>query len=504
MIVSSKPALLVFLLLLLLLFFLASSAVRNTTNGGPPLRGIELPQHPSFNSITPSNPDCGLSSTSTSPPPPFKLQLNHITTHQTPNKDSLTHSTHRDLLRIHNHHRRRRLAAADPPSQPPEMVATLESGLSLGSGEYFMDVYVGTPPKHFSLILDTGSDLNWLQCLPCHDCFAQSGPLYDPLNSSSFRNLTCRDPRCALVSPPDTAEPCSSDDQPCPYFYWYGDRSNTTGDFATETLTVNLTGPGGGDGPAARVVEGFMFGCGHWNRGHFRGAAGLLGLGRGPLSFSSQMRALHGHGAAFSYCLVDRFAGPGVSSRLVFGEDPDLLAHPNLNYTALVKHPVDDDTFYYVDVKAIVVGGEALDVPADAFAAGGTIVDSGTTLSYFAEPAYGAIRAAFVKGVRNYKAVDGFLMGAPCFNVSSGAAGFGELGLPCFEVVFGDGAVWAFPVENYFIRMEPQNDVVCLAMLGMPKDSMSTIGNYQQQNFHVMYDVKRSRLGYAPMNCADV
>jgi hypothetical protein len=86
-------------------------------------------------------------------------------------------------------------------------VATLESGVSFGSGEYFIDVFIGTPSKHFSLILDTGSDLNWIQCVPCHVCFDQNGPYYDPKDSSSFNNISCHDPRCQFVTSPDPPQP---------------------------------------------------------------------------------------------------------------------------------------------------------------------------------------------------------------------------------------------------------------------------------------------------------
>ncbi|KAJ6792035.1 uncharacterized protein M6B38_338800 [Iris pallida] len=128
-----------------------------------------------------------------------------------------------------------------------------------------MDVFIGTPPRHFSLILDTGSDLNWLQCAPCRDCFPQRGPLYDPNLSSTYRNLTCRDHSCALVSPPppdddDTSpSPCGRDDdhdRTCQYFYWYGDQSNTTGDLAAEAFTVNLTA-----GNSHLQVDGVVFGA---------------------------------------------------------------------------------------------------------------------------------------------------------------------------------------------------------------------------------------------------
>lgn len=394
-------------------------------------------------------------------------------------------------------------AAAAPESYSGggQLVATLESGVSLGSGEYFMDVFVGTPPKHFSLILDTGSDLNWIQCVPCYDCFEQNGPYYDPNESNSYRNVSCSDPRCHLVSSPEPPQPCKAENQSCPYYYWYGDSSNTTGDFALETFTVNLTSSDGRS--EFRQVQNVMFGCGHWNRGLFHGAAGLLGLGRGPLSFSSQLQSLYGH--SFSYCLVDRNSNASVSSKLIFGEDKNLLRHPQLNFTTLLsgrENPVD--TFYYVQIRSIVVGGKVLDIPEETWSlspegGGGTIIDSGTTLSYFADPAYKIIKEAFVERMKGYPVVEDFPILDPCYNVT----GVGNRALPSFGIVFGDGAVWNFPVENYFIRLDP-DEVVCLAILGTPRSALSIIGNYQQQNFHILYDTKQSRLGFAPTNCADM
>ncbi|GAU12325.1 hypothetical protein TSUD_252760 [Trifolium subterraneum] len=387
-----------------------------------------------------------------------------------------------------------------PSGYSSQLVATLESGVSLGSGEYFMDVFIGTPPKHYSLILDTGSDLNWIQCVPCIACFEQSGPYYDPKESSSFENITCNDPRCKLVSSPDPPKPCKDENQTCPYFYWYGDSSNTTGDFALETFTVNLTTPNGKS--EQKHVENVMFGCGHWNRGLFHGAAGLLGLGRGPLSFASQLQSYYGH--SFSYCLVDRNSNSSVSSKLIFGEDKELLSHPNLNFTSFVGGEENSvDTFYYVGIKSIMVDGEVLKIPEETWhlseeGSGGTIIDSGTTLTYFAEPAYEIIKEAFMKKIKGYEIVEGFPPLKPCYNVS----GIEKMELPDFGILFSDGAMWDFPVENYFIQIEP--DVVCLAILGTPKSALSIIGNYQQQNFHILYDMKKSRLGYAPMKCADV
>lgn len=564
----SRSFIVLFLFLLLSGAFEAIAGIhdhrKNVKSNISTLAGIELPDHMSFNAVSSSttNTGCDLDTSKKvkqsqtivsqedfdlleddddddeggeeekEAKQTVKLHLKHRSKdRKSEGKESFVESTNRDLARIQTLHTRiiekknqndisrlkkdkerpeKQIKTVVAPAASPEshgtglagqLMATLESGVSLGSGEYFMDVFIGTPPKHYSLILDTGSDLNWIQCVPCHDCFEQNGPYYDPKESSSFRNIGCHDPRCHLVSSPDPPQPCKAENQTCPYFYWYGDSSNTTGDFALETFTVNLTSPTGKS--EFKRVENVMFGCGHWNRGLFHGASGLLGLGRGPLSFSSQLQSLYGH--SFSYCLVDRNSDTNVSSKLIFGEDKELLNHPELNFTTLVggkENPVD--TFYYVQIKSIVVGGEVLNIPEGTWnmtsdGVGGTIVDSGTTLSYFAEPAYQIIKDAFVKKVKGYAIVQDFPILDPCYNVS----GVEKIELPDFGILFADGAVWNFPVENYFIRLDPE-EVVCLAILGTPRSALSIIGNYQQQNFHVLYDTKKSRLGYAPMNCADV
>ncbi|CAH8310532.1 unnamed protein product [Eruca vesicaria subsp. sativa] len=427
-----------------------------------------------------------------------RIQMLHIRVLEKKNQNSLS-KPHK-----HNKNKKKEKAVTSPvveEEKPGQLVATLESGMSLGSGEYFMDVLVGSPPKHFSLILDTGSDLNWIQCLPCYDCFQQNGAFYDPTSSTSFKNITCNDPRCNLVSSPDPPTPCKSENQPCPYYYWYGDNSNTTGDFAVETFTVNLTNSGGSS--ELYSVEDMMFGCGHWNRGLFHGAAGLLGLGRGPLSFSSQLQSLYGH--SFSYCLVDRNSDTNVSSKLIFGEDKDLLRHPNLNFTSFVAAKENlVETFYYVQIKSILVAGHAVNIPEETWSissdgGGGTIIDSGTTLSYFAEPAYELIKNKIAEEVKGkFPVYRDLAVLDPCFNVS----GVDNVQLPELGIEFADGAVWNFPTENSFIWLT--DDLVCLAILGTPKSAFSIIGNYQQQNFHVLYDTKRSRLGFAPTKCADV
>lgn len=50
------------------------------------------------------------------------------------------------------------------------------SGMDQGSGEYFSRIGVGAPRRDQLMVLDTGSDVTWIQCEPCSDCYQQSDP----------------------------------------------------------------------------------------------------------------------------------------------------------------------------------------------------------------------------------------------------------------------------------------------------------------------------------------
>jgi len=69
------------------------------------------------------------------------------------------------------------------------MQGPVVSGTSEGSGEYFSRVGIGEPPSSVYMVLDTGSDVNWLQCAPCADCYQQADPIFEPASSSSYAPL---------------------------------------------------------------------------------------------------------------------------------------------------------------------------------------------------------------------------------------------------------------------------------------------------------------------------
>ncbi|KAI3703176.1 hypothetical protein L1987_73067 [Smallanthus sonchifolius] len=360
----------------------------------------------------------------------------------------------------------------------PDFSSSVISGLAQGSGEYFTRIGIGTPPRYAYMVLDTGSDVVWIQCSPCRRCYTQSDPIFDPTKSKSFGGVACGSPLCNRLDSPG----CNQRKK-CMYQVSYGDGSFTVGEFSTETLTFRKT-----------KVNNIAFGCGHDNEGLFVGAAGLLGLGRGKLSFPYQ--AGRQFGSKFSYCLVDRSMSAKPSS-LVFG---NAAVSRVARFTPLLNNP-KLDTFYYVGLTGISVGGvKVTGISSSLFQLdnsgnGGVIIDSGTSVTRLTRPAYVALRNAFLSGASHLKRGPNFSLFDACFDLS----GKTEVKVPTVVMHF-TGADVSLPASNYLIPVD-SNGSFCLAFAGTTS-GLSIIGNIQQQGFRVVYDLAGSRVGFAPKGCA--
>ncbi|KAE9617994.1 putative nepenthesin [Lupinus albus] len=89
-----------------------------------------------------------------------------------------------------------------------------------------MEVSIGTPPIKFYRELDTSSDLIWLQCLPCPNCYEQKYHFFDPEKSSTYTHIACQEDeyRKMVVETPS----CSPNNE-CNYNLSYADTSKTQG-----------------------------------------------------------------------------------------------------------------------------------------------------------------------------------------------------------------------------------------------------------------------------------
>lgn len=301
---------------------------------------------------------------------------------------------------------------------------------------------VGTPPKTILATLDTGSDVFWLQCEPCEECYQQIGPIFDPTQSSSYTALKCSSPECASL---DTYQ-CGKVSGLCLYEVAYGDGSVTVGDFSQETVTLTSTSSGN-----PFQIPRFAFGCGHMNNGNFGGSAGILGLGRGKLSFPSQLQALGQQAAvSFMYCLTDRFSNPSANSHIAFGESASITPALGIQYTPLLQNP-HLPAYYYVGLMGISVGLAVIQFPVSFYLVdaatgnGGVILDSGISISQLTELAYISFRGAFQAATTHLQTAPGTALLDTCYTIVSG--NLSTVAIPPVSFLF-ENKVWASPWQT--------------------------------------------------------
>ncbi|GMI73417.1 hypothetical protein like AT3G25700 [Hibiscus trionum] len=378
------------------------------------------------------------------------------------------------------------------------------SGAPSGSGQYFVELRLGSPPQPLLLVADTGSDLLWVTCSACrHNCSSFHSPAstFFARHSSSFSPHHCFDSACRLVPHPDP-NPCNRTrlHSPCRYQYSYSDGSTTSGFFSKDTTTLNTS-----SGREAKL-ENLSFGCGFQISGpsvtgaSFNGAHGVMGLGRGPISFASQLGRRFGN--KFSYCLMDYTLSPPPTSYLIIGDEQNTISsNPKMSFTPLLINPLSP-TFYYIEIKSVKINGAKLRIDPsvwslDELGNGGTIVDSGTTLTFLPEAAYVKILAAIKRRVKlpsPGKLTPGFDL---CFNVTREP----RPKLPRLSLELSGGSVLKPPPRNYFIDTE--EGIKCLAVQPVGKGmGFSVIGNLMQQGFLFEFDRDKSRLGFSRRGCA--
>ncbi|XP_059629580.1 aspartic proteinase CDR1-like [Cornus florida] len=115
---------------------------------------------------------------------------------------------------------------------------------------------IGELPVPQLAVMDTGSSLSWVQCLPCTKCTFQ------------FEEFQSR----------------------CTYRLVYLDNDTTEGNVAFEKLTFMTSDEG------TTSVPSILFGCGHSNNFIAGKLSGVMGLGYHTTSLPSRL------GSKFSYC----------------------------------------------------------------------------------------------------------------------------------------------------------------------------------------------------------
>lgn len=362
-----------------------------------------------------------------------------------------------------------------------ENFQSTESIIKPNNGDYLMRIFIGTPPVEKLAIFDTGSDLTWVQCSPCINCFAQDTPLYDRTKSSSHTNLTCDTQSCTLL--PKKQQFCGKS-QECLYSYHYGDKSFSVGELVVDSISF-----GSNSGVDVNNVDmtfpKSIFGCGYYNiftADNSGKTSGLVGLGAGPLSLVSQLG--HSIGRKFSYCLVP--FGSNSTSKLTFGNQSTITGNEVVSTPLIIKSL--EPTFYFVNLEGITIGQKTIQTGQID---GNIIIDSGTTLTYLEQPFFDDFVTSIKEAIGLEEAVD---IPSPfhyCFEDPNSM-------FPSIVLHFTGANV---PLQPKNVLLLEENNLVCLAVVPSNIAGISILGNLAQIDFQVEYDLDGKKLSFAPSDC---
>ncbi|KAM7267218.1 hypothetical protein ACFE04_009384 [Oxalis oulophora] len=355
---------------------------------------------------------------------------------------------------------------------------------SVANSMFFANFSIGQPPVSQFAIMDTGSSLLWVKCVPCSKCEEQKyGPYYDQLKSSTYKVLPCSSQYCRY-SPRGR---CGVDNQ-CLYRQLYVSGAPSSGVIATEQLTFQTSD----DGPV--TMPNVIFGCGHEN-GDFNDdrTTGVFGLGSGKTSVTTMV------GSKFSYCIGNIYDQAYAHNKLILGENTKIEGDST---------PLEViDGNYYITLEGISVGEKMLGIDPEVFKVkvlgkSGVVIDSGTSASWLAKEGFDVLSNE-VQGLLDSNNLNRYWHDewTLCYQ---GIVRRDLKGFPTVTFHFKNGADLALDTESLFSQI--WSNAFCMAIhpssrMGDRLDNLSIIGMMAQQYYNVAYDVLGKTLSLSRIDC---
>ncbi|KAL8477418.1 hypothetical protein ACS0TY_029640 [Phlomoides rotata] len=351
------------------------------------------------------------------------------------------------------------------------------------NGFYFVQVYLGYPPRPYFLDPDTGSDLTWLQCdAPCVRCTTGFHPLYRPTDDL----VVCRDPLCASLHSSDYK--CDNPEQ-CDYEVEYADGGSSLGVLVNDYFTVNLTS-------GARTSPRLTIGCGY---DQLSGSSdhpldGVFGLGRGKSSIVSQLGDQGVVKNIIGHCLNAQ------GGFLFLGED--VYDSSRVTWTPMSR----DYTKHYAAGSAqLRFAGKTT-----GFKNLNIIFDSGSSYTYFNSPIYHALLTLITKELsgRSLKeATDDHTLpfcwkGKNPFKSTREVKKYFKPLALSFSNGWRSKSLFEIPPEAYLIISSKGN--ACLGILNgtdVGLNNVNMIGDISMQDKLLIYDNEKQTIGWTPANC---
>lgn len=258
---------------------------------------------------------------------------------------------------------------------PPMATSTVP--MHAVSGTHHIYVYVGSPPKRQTLIVDTGSRIMAFPCDPCKNCGHHTSPnYYSPLESTTDVQLPCD--RCHYDMSKCVEEKCALNQGYAEGSSWSGYEVEDLIWFGTETLEESVE-------RHLHLAVPYSFACQSREDGLFQGqyADGIMGL---AIHESSIIQRFFEEGSilrmAFSLCLT---AHGGHMSLGGIRTDSNHLK-------PMQFVPLQSGRYYKLPVISVHLNKISLtDDPVLLYAftdTKGTVLDSGTTDTYLPQAIY--------------------------------------------------------------------------------------------------------------------
>ncbi|KAI8565863.1 hypothetical protein RHMOL_Rhmol03G0294000 [Rhododendron molle] len=348
-----------------------------------------------------------------------------------------------------------------------------------GGVSFLVNFSIGQPPVPQLVVMDTGSNLLWIQCLPRITCFDQLSPIFDPSKSTTYTNLSCNSSYCVF-------DPFSENCETCSYYLKYDDGSTTRGDLGMEELSFMTSF----EGTMTSTISNTVFGCGHKNDGFNGLASGVLGLG--PNKKFSLMSHL---GSKFSYCIGSITDPHYEHNQFIIGDGTKIEG----DATPLEVY----NNLYYITLQGISIGEKLLEINSDTFKKvpsgdGGVVIKTGTTDINLERGGYNSLIEevqSLASGLLE-KVSNVFDDNRLCYK---GRVSQDLIGFPVVTFHFDGGADLVLDAEAMF----EQNGEAefCMAVMPAGHQDLKVIGIRAQQYYNVAYDLTDKKLYFQRMDC---
>lgn len=381
--------------------------------------------------------------------------------------------------------RHRNLAATAGGSAPLTFLGGNDTYLiqSLGFLHY-ANVSVGSPGLWFLVALDTGSNLFWLPCdctTHCvHSLVTSSGQridlsIYSPNKSSTSTKLSCNSTYCGQT------RRCLSQSNTCGYKVEYLSNGTSSAGILVEDI-LHLTT----DDSQLKVVDArITFGCGKVQEGSFlTGGApnGLFGLGMSNISVPSTLAKEGLTANSFAMCF-----GPDGVGRISFG-DKACSGQGETPFNLKQTHPT-----YNITMTQVSVEDNITDISFSA------IFDTGTSFTYFNDPAYSAISESFnSKAKEKRHPSDSRIPFEYCYDLSANQTSFE---VPSLNLTMKGGKQFHVTDPIVTISIEGEGDLYCLAIV--KSGDIDIIGQNFMTGYRIVFDREKMVLGWTPSDCYD-